>query len=132
MHGIKRIDFDKVHRTDLDEQYADDEMICPYCKETIGFEGEEINGILGGESYQCPYCSKWFYVRGEATIETTTTPIEDEILDHREHIERMYRHSDDCEAGGVDFPHTPYGIVEYEIYADYARPFFENLETEEK
>ena len=56
LHGIKRIDFDKLHRTDIEEQDDTDRLICPYCGEVIEYEAEDIDDILGGTPMQCPEC----------------------------------------------------------------------------
>jgi hypothetical protein len=129
--GIKRIDFSKVKPSRMEEQWESDKLKCPYCLEEIEYESEEIDAILKGEPYQCPECEKWFYAEGEVTIDTTCYPMEDAVIRHRRHIESTYDHMDKCEAGGVDWPDNRYGIVEWEVYNEYARPLFENEEKEE-
>lgn len=132
LYGIKRIDFDKVHRTDIDEEYGDDKLICPYCKHEFEYESEDTGDILNGTSWQCPECEKWFYAEGEASITVTCTPMEDAVIDHKRHIERSYEHIDQCEEAGMKFPKQRYGFVEWEVYQEFAYPLFENEEMEEK
>ena len=127
--GIKRIMFDKVKATGLEDTYADDSLECPYCNVTFGFEAEEENKIVGGTAYQCPYCEKNFYVDGEVHISTTCTPMEDKVIGSKGYIESMYRHIDQCEAKGMEFdPEMKKGFVEWDTYDEYARPLFENEE----
>ena len=125
--GIKRIDFNKVHRTDLEEQYADDEMICPYCEYKIQYEAEDTDAVIRGTAWECPECGKWFYVDAEVTVNTTCTPMEDAVIDHRRYIESSYDHIDQCEARGMDFPEKQYGFVEWETYYKWAKPLFRNM-----
>ena len=124
--GIKRIDFEKVHRTDLDETYANDKLICPYCGCEIEYEAEDTDTVIRGTSWQCPDCDKWFYVDAEVTVNTTCTPMEDAVIDHRLYIERNYDHIDECEKRGMNFPEKQYGFIEWETYYNWARPLFEN------
>lgn len=129
-YRIKRINFDKVHRNlDLDREHGTDEIICPYCGEKWSIEAEEIDDCLGGMTVQCGFCDKNFRVEGAITIETTCTPMEDAVLDERENIERNYRHMDECAEKGCEWDDA-YGVVEWEMYRDYARPLFENAESE--
>ena len=128
--GIKRIDFSKVERSDLEEQCGSDKLICPYCEGEIEYESEEIDSIIRGEAYQCPHCDKWFYAEGEVSIDTWCTPMADKVLDSRKHIERAYQHMDECEKGGVEFNENRYGNVEWETYYAYALPLIENGEME--
>ncbi len=132
-HKIKRIDFAKVHRNEEDlEEYGSDKLICPYCKEEIEYEAEEIQDILKGEPYQCPECEKWFYAEAEMSLETTCTPIEDKVIDERLHIERTYEHMDKCDAAGLDFSESIYETVEWSVFTEYARPLFENMEKDSR
>lgn len=132
-HGIKRIDFSKVHRSkeDLDE-YGTDRLICPYCKEEIEYEAEEIQDILKGEPYQCPECEKWFYAEAEMSLLTTCTPMEDKVIDQRQNIEGTYEHMDKCDAAGCDFSESIYKTVEWSVFTKYARPLFENMEKDSR
>ena len=75
--GIKRIDFSKIRKTDLEEQYESDRLRCPYCETVIELYTEDYDDVLKGTSIQCPECEKWFYATGEVSIETTCTPMED-------------------------------------------------------
>ena len=128
LHGIKRINFDKVHPTDLEEQLGSDNLICPYCENKIEYDAEQIEDILHGTSYQCPYCEKWFYAEGEMEINTWCKPMEDAVIDNRRYIEQMYAHMDMCSEKGLLFPENRYGNVEWEKYYEYAMPLFENME----
>ena len=128
--GIKRINFDKVHRTDLDETDGTDNVICPYCGYEFEIEAEDIDSVLRGTVMTCGECDKNFYVEGEATINTTCTPMADAVINNRRHIESAYNHSDECDKNGMDFPESRYGFVEWETYRDWARPLFENGESE--
>ena len=131
-HGIKRIDFSKVKRHEEDmEECGSDKLICPYCKKEIEYDGEEIQDILNGESYQCPFCDKWFYAEAEISLNTTCTPMEDAVINHRRHIEGSYRHMDECDEKGLDFSENIYRTVEWDVYREFARPLFENMEDEE-
>jgi hypothetical protein len=58
--------------------------------------------------------------------------MEDKVLRDRHHIEANYNHSDMCEVNGMKFPNMKTGFVEYDTYAEYARPLFENAEKEEQ
>lgn len=127
--GIKRIDFSKVRKTGLETQYGSDNLICPYCEKTFEYDAEEIDDILGGESYQCPFCEKWFYAKGEASIDTWCTPMEEAVIEHQRHIQQTYDHIDDCLDHGLRFDDNRCGNVEWEVYAEYARPYFKNLEV---
>lgn len=132
INGIKRINFNEVEPSEFEEEYASDEMICPYCKKTVPYEAEETDNIIRGTAYQCPYCNEWFYVSAEITVETTCTPMETAVLDHKRHIEGMYDHMDKCAEHGLLFPPTKYGNVEWETYYEFARPLFENQKMEEE
>ena len=127
-YGIRRIDFSKIKPTNLDSEYAEDELICPYCKNTVHYDSEDVNDILVGTPYQCPHCEKRFHAEGETTIKTTCTPIEDKVLDDftRKYIEDTYSYMDECDSKGCEWD-NPYGCVEYELYKKYAEPLFENL-----
>ena len=127
LFGIKRIDFGKIHRTNLEEECASDEIICPYCKCKIQYEAEETDEIIRGTAWKCPECEKWFYVSAEVTVDTTSVPMEDAVIDHRKYIERSYSHIDECEAHGMNFPTKACGFVEYEVYQKWAKPLFENM-----
>ena len=131
-YGIQRIDFNKVHRSGLEETYANDKMICPYCQSEIEYEGEETEDVIKGTPYQCFNCGKWFYAEGEVTIDVTCTPMEDAVIDNRLHIERGYEHIDKCEEKGMDFPEKAYGFVEWENYYNWERPLRENEEKNGK
>lgn len=126
-YGIKRIDFSKLKRSEIEEQYGSDKLICPYCMNPIEYEGEEIDDIISGEPYQCPKCEMWFYAEGELSLETTCIPMENAVIDRRKHIEDSYAHLDKCEAGGVDFKENRFGNIEWNTYASFARPLLENL-----
>lgn len=128
LFGIKRIDFNKVHRTNLNEQYADDEIICPYCESKIWYEAEDTDEIIRGITWECPDCGKWFYVDAEVTVNTTSYPMEDAVIDNRRYIERSYEHIDECEAHNMEFPKKTYGFVEWETYQKWAKPLFKNQE----
>ncbi len=130
--SIKRIDFDKVQPTQLSEEYGTDDLICPYCHESIQYEAEDIDDILGGTPYQCPECGKWFYAEGEMSISTTSTPIEDIVLNRKSYIQSAYNHMDECDKKGVRFSYRPYGNCEWTTYKNYAEPLFENQEMEEE
>lgn len=129
-YGIRRIDFDKVELSDFEEEYAEDELICPYCKAKIKYDAEEINDILDGTPYQCSNCEKWFYADGEISVDTTCTPIEDKVLEHftKKYIEDTYSYMDECDSKGCEWD-NPYGCVEYELYKQYAEPLFENMKA---
>lgn len=129
-HGIRRIDFDQVEPSDYEEQYAEDELICPYCKTKIKYDVEEINDILDGTPYQCPCCEKWFYAEGEISVDTTCTPMEDKVLDGftKKYIEDTYSYMDKCDSKGCEWD-NPYGCVEYELYKQYSEPLFENMKA---
>ena len=129
-YGIRRIDFSEVHRSGLEEQYADDELICPYCEKKVELECEDYEDVVRGEPWQCPHCWKWFYTEGYFTLNTTCTPMEDIVLDHRRHIEGRYAHIDKCEEKGLDWDDGRYGNIEWETYAEYAKPLFENQKGE--
>lgn len=130
-HGIKRIDFSKIKRDEeAEEEYGSDKLICPYCKKEIEYNGEEINDIINGESYQCPFCDKWFYAEGEISLNTTCTPMEDAVINHRNHIEGTYKHMDECDEKGLDFSKNIYRTVEWDVYREFARPLFENMEDD--
>lgn len=126
-YGIRRIDFNKVKPTNLNPEYAEDALICPYCKNTVHYDSEDINDILDGTPYQCPHCEKRFYAEGELIVNTTCTPIEDKVLDvfTQKCIEDTYTYMDECDSKGCERD-NPYGCVEYELYKQYAEPLFEN------
>lgn len=124
--GIRRIDFSKVHRTNIEEQYGNGDLICPYCQERIEYESEETDTIIRGTAWQCPECGKWFYVDAEVTVNTTCYPMEDAVINNRRYIERSYEHIDECEKKGMIFPERQYGFIEWEMYYEWAKPLFEN------
>lgn len=128
--GIKRIDFSKVHRTNLEEQYGEDDLICPYCQTRIEYEAEYTDDVIRGTAWRCPECNKWFYVDAEVTVNTTCYPMEDAAIDHRRYIEHSYEHIDECEKKGMDFPEKQYGFVEWKTYCRWAKPLFENAEQD--
>jgi hypothetical protein len=130
--GIKRIDFSKVKKSNIEKQYGEDELICPYCEATIDFESEDIARILEGEAHQCPHCDKWFYAEGEVRIDTTCIPMDQAVMEHRISIEQSYSHIDKCIECGLRFDDNRYGNVEWETYYNYAKPYFENLEMDGK
>lgn len=125
-YHIRRIDFAKIKPTNLTKEYAEDALICPYCKNSISYESDVTNDILDGTPFQCHSCGKWFYADGEITINTTCTPIEDKILEYKKYIERDYQYMDECDKKGCEWD-APYGVVEYGIYKGYAEPLFENM-----
>ena len=130
-YGIKRIDFADIEPSGLDEQYADDKLICPYCGSEIEYESEDTDIILRGTEWQCVECEKWFYVDADVTVNTTCTPMEDAVRYNRRYIEDAYRHIDECEKKGMEFPDRRYGFVEWETYQKWAKPLFENQERME-
>lgn len=89
-YHIRRIDFEKVEPSGFEEEYASDKLICPYCKSSIDYDCEDANDILSGTPFLCPECEKWFYASGEVSIDTTCTPIEDKVIERRNHIESDY------------------------------------------
>ena len=127
-HCIKRIDFSKVKRSGLEDQCETDALRCPYCKALIELCTDDYDEVLRGSSMQCPTCDKWFYATAEISIETTCIPISDAVIDNKRHIETTYQYMDECDEKGVDFSGKKYGIVEWEIYKEFARPLFENEE----
>ena len=128
-YNIRRIDFEKVHEVEAEEEYSSDELICPYCGEDNQFDSEEIDDILGGTAWQCCKCGKWFFAEGELSVSTTCTAIENKVLEPftRREIEETYKHMDKCAEGGVEW-NSPFGVVEYTTYKIYAEPLFENME----
>lgn len=127
-HGIKRIDFSKVHRHKEDlEEYGTDILICPYCKERIEYWSEDIDDIIRGVEYSCPKCGKWFYAEAEISLNTTCTPMEDAVINRRGSIEGIYQHMDECDEKGFDFSKSIYETVEWNVYIHFARPLFENM-----
>lgn len=128
---IRRIDFNKVRRTEIDETYADDKMVCPYCGCEIEYEAEDTGEVIKGMTYQCPECDKWFRAEGEVTVNVTCAPMEDAVINNRYNIERSYEHINECEKRGMEFPDRQSGFVEWETYYEWAKPLFENQEGEE-
>lgn len=126
-YHIRRIDFSKISPTNLTKEYAEDALICPYCKNSMQYDSEDVNGILVGAPIKCQNCGKWFYAEGEIVVNTTCTPIEDKVIEYRKYIERDYRHMDECDEKGCEWD-TPYGVVEYGIYKEYVETLFENME----
>ena len=98
-----------------------------------GYEGEETEEIIKGTSIQCCNCDKWFYAEGEVTIDTTCTPIEDKVLEPwvKRNIEQSYEHMDICDEKGCEWD-SPFGVVEYETYKQYAEPLFKNMEIDKE
>ena len=130
-HGIKRIDFDRIKPTGLDDCYAEDKLTCPYCSSDIYYESEDIQDLLKGTSYECPECGKYFRVEAETTVCSYCTPMEDYVLEDwvRRSIEAAYKHNAECDAKGMQWDLSKrYGVVEWEIYKDYAEPIFHNME----
>lgn len=128
-YGVKRIDFAKVKPSGYDYESGYDNLICPYCKVTIEYESEEIDSLFKGEAYQCPNCEKWFYAEAEMNITTTCTPMEETVLRNRRYIQDTYDYIDKCERLGTKWDDNRYGNVEWNVYAEYARPYFENQEN---
>lgn len=124
--GIKRINFEDVEESKYDKEYASDNMICPYCKESVELPTEDYNDALHGTPIECPCCGKWFFVEAEISIETTTMPMETAVLEHKDSIERIYKHIDECEKAGIEFPQKRWDSIEWEAYWNFARPLFEN------
>ena len=130
-HGIKRIDFDLVKPTGLEERYAENKLICPYCGSDIDYESEDTQELLNGTNYECPECGKYFRVESDITINSCCTPMEDWVREDwvRREIENAYKHDDECNAQGLQLDlRRTYGVVEWEIYKDYAEPIFHNME----
>ena len=132
-YHISRIDFSKVNPTDNDIEYGSDKLICPYCKAVNEYEGEETEEIIKGTSIQCCDCDKWFYAEGEVTIDTTCTPIENKVLEPwvKRNIEQSYEHMDTCDEKGCEWD-SPFGVIEYETYKQYAEPLFKNMEIDKE
>ena len=131
--GIKRIDFGDIVPTELDEEYAEYKFICPYCHTEMEFEGEDTDQVLGGMTVECIECGKNFRVEAEVTINTTCTPLEDFVLQGwtRRHIESMYQHNDECDRLGMQWDlDNRYGVVEWEVWKEYAEPLIHNREME--
>ena len=132
-YHIRRIDFNQIKPTENDVEYGSDKLICPYCKAVNEYEGEETEEIIKGTSIQCCDCDKWFYAEGEVTIDTTCTPIEDKLLEAwiKRNIEQSYEHMDTCDEKGCEWD-SPFGVVEYETYKQYAEPLFKNMEIDKE
>ena len=132
-YHIRRIDFSKVKPTDNDIEYGSDKLICPYCKAVNEYEGDETEEIIKGTSIQCCDCDKWFYAEGEVTIDTTCTPIENKVLEPwvKRNIEQSYEHMDTCDEKGCEWD-SPFGVIEYETYKQYAEPLFKNMEIDKE
>ena len=128
--GVKRIDFTTVKPSGLDYQCGEDVLICPYCETEVEYESEETEDIIKGEPYQCPECGKWFYAEADITVNTYCSPMEETVLQHRRYIQDTYDYVDKCEALGTEWPDTRYGLVEWNVYDEYARPYFANQEGE--
>lgn len=131
---IRRINFADVSPApdNVSETYASDKLICPYCGAEIEFEAEDTDEILGGTPWQCIECGKYFYAQGEVSIDTTCTPMEDKVLENQKYIESMYDHMDRCAQKDTEFDDNPHGVLEYEMYKDYAEPLFANMRKEGK
>lgn len=132
-YGIRRIDFSKVHEVEHEKTYGSDKLICPYCGAENEYEAEDTDEVLNGTPWQCYECEKWFYAEGEISIDTTCTPIENKVLEPftRNEIERMYAHMDECDEKGCKWGRNR-GVVEWEMYKEYAEPIFENMEGEDE
>ena len=132
-YHIRRIDFNQIKPTENDVEYGNDKLICPYCKAVNEYEGEETEEIIKGTPIQCCDCDKWFYAEGEVTIDTTCTPIEDKVLEPwvKRNIEQSYEHMDTCDEKGCEWG-SPFGVVEYETYKQYAEPLFKNMEIDKE
>lgn len=131
--GVKRIDFSKIKCKGLKTQYESDKMICPYCGTINEFESGDSKEVINGTVWRCCECERNFYVSGDVTINTYARPLEDTIAKTwiGRYIQSMYDHVDKCEKNGMDFPDRRYGFVEWEIYYNYAKPLFENMERDE-
>lgn len=132
-YHIRRIDFNQIKPTENDVEYGSDKLICPYCKAVNEYEAEETEEIIKGTPIQCCDCDKWFYAEGEVTIDTTCTPIEDKVLEPwvKRNIEQSYEHMDTCDEKGCEW-YSPFGVVEYETYKQYAEPLFKNMEIDKE
>ena len=132
-YHIRRIDFNQINPTGNDVEYGSDKLICPYCKAVNEYEGEETEEIIKGTSIQCCDCDKWFYAEGEVTIDTTCTPIENKVLEPwvKRNIEQSYEHMDTCDEKGCEWD-SPFGVIEYETYKQYAEPLFKNMEIDKE
>ena len=132
-YHIRRIDFNQIKPTENDVEYGSDKLICPYCKAVNEYEAEETEEIIKGTSIQCCDCDKWFYAEGEVTIDTTCTPIEDKVLEPwvKRSIEQSYEHMDTCDEKGCEWD-SPFGVVEYETYKQYAEPLLKNMEIDKE
>ncbi len=126
INGIRRINFDELKPTGIDESIAENILVCPYCNESIEYDKYEEDDIVNGTEYQCPCCNKWFYAEGEVSITTTCRPIEDKIIFSRKYIEAMYRNMDTDDALGRDFSENNFSNKELYVYQHYAKPLFEN------
>ena len=132
-YHIRRIDFNQIKPTENDVEYGSDKLICPYCKAVNEYEAEETEEIIKGTPIRCCDCDKWFYAEGEVTIDTTCTPIEDKVLEPcaKRNIEQSYEHMDTCDEKGCEWG-SPFGVVEYETYKQYAEPLFKNMEIDKE
>ena len=132
-YHIRRIDFNQIKPTENDVEYGSDKLICPYCKAVNEYEADETEEIINGTPIQCCDCDKWFYAEGEVTIDTTCTPIEDKLLEPwvKRNIEQSYEHMDTCDEKGCEWD-SPFGVVEYETYKQYAEPLFKNMEIDKE
>lgn len=126
-YHIRRIEFDNVKPVDEIEEYGTDQLICPYCGAVNEYEAESIDEIVKGTPWQCRECEKWFYAEGEFSMETTCTPIENKVLEPftRGSVERAYKHMDECAECGCEWE-SPFGVVEFTTYKEFAEPLFEN------
>lgn len=128
--GIKRIDVDKIKPTGLCTKIDSDKLICPYCGTKNELDTEHYDDVLGGTTWQCHECEKYFYASGDVSIDTYCQPLEDAICGTLigSAIKSNYDYCDKCEAGGVRWPeYNPYGIVEWEVYKKYVEPLLENM-----
>ena len=134
-YGIKRIDFEDIEPTGLDEEYAEDRFVCPYCHTEMEYESEDTEEVLKGMTVECIECGKNFRVEGEVTINTTCTPLEDYVLQGwcRRHIESMYQHDDECNEKGLQWDlNNRYGVIEWEVWKEYAEPLIHNKEMDDE
>ncbi len=125
--GIKRIDFNKVKATRKEPTFAENELECPYCNETIDYDSDDEDDILDGTVYECPHCGKQFYAVGEiSTVSTVCRTMEDHVLRNQMYIEDNYHLMDAREAQGMDFFNNSKASLELSMFNNFALPLFEN------